>query len=50
LFKAKEMLASTLATIHNERYIVRVVDQVRASIVDDTFDELRADVLGRLAT
>jgi len=50
LFKAKEMLASTLATIHNERYIVQLVDRVRASIVDDTFDELRADVLGRLAT
>jgi len=41
------MLAATLATIHNERYIVRLVDQVRASILDGTFDELRAEVLGR---
>lgn len=47
LFRAKEMLAATLATIHNERYIVRLVDQVRASILDGTFDELRAEVLGR---
>lgn len=42
LFKAKEMLASTLATIHNERYIVRLVDDIRASITDGSFDQLRA--------
>jgi len=42
LFKAKEMLASTLATIHNERYIVRLVDDIRASIIDGSFDQLRA--------
>ncbi|MGB3483319.1 MAG: tRNA guanosine(34) transglycosylase Tgt [Mycobacterium sp.] len=47
LFKAKEMLASMLATIHNERFIIRLVDQIRASIGDGTFDELREHVLGR---
>lgn len=47
LFKAKEMLASTLATIHNERYIVRLVDRIRASMIDGTFVELREEVLGR---
>ncbi len=47
LFKSKEMLASTLATIHNERYIVRLVDQIRESIIGGTFAELRDDVLGR---
>ena len=47
LFKAKEMLSSTLATIHNEHYIVRLVDRIRASIVDGTFAELRDEVLGR---
>jgi queuine tRNA-ribosyltransferase len=47
LFKAKEMVASTLATIHNERYIVRLIDRIRASIVDGTFEDLRSDVLGR---
>ncbi|MBI1352297.1 MAG: tRNA guanosine(34) transglycosylase Tgt [Actinomycetales bacterium] len=47
LFKAKEMLASTLATIHNERYIVRLLDRIRHSIVDDTFTDLRDEVLGR---
>jgi len=47
LFKAREMLASTLATIHNERYIVRLLDRIRDSIVDGTFADLRSDVLGR---
>ena len=47
IFKAKEMLASTLATIHNERYIVRLIDQVRESILDGTFTELRDEVVGR---
>lgn len=47
LFKAKEMMGSTLATIHNERFIVRLVDQIRQSIIDDNFAELREDVLGR---
>jgi len=48
LFKANEMLASTLATVHNERYIVRLVERIRASIVEGTFAELREDTLGRL--
>ena len=47
LFKAKEMLASMLSTIHNERFIIRLVDQIRAAITDGTFDELREQVLGR---
>lgn len=47
LFKAKEMLASTLCTIHNERFIIRLVDRIRASIATGDFDELRDDVLGR---
>ena len=46
-FKAKEMLASTLATIHNERHIVRLIDQVRESILDGTFTDLRDEVVGR---
>jgi len=47
LIKAKEMLASTLATIHNEYFIVNLVDRVRASIEDGTFHEFREDFLGR---
>jgi queuine tRNA-ribosyltransferase len=47
LFKAKEMLAPTLCTIHNERFVVRLVDRIRDAINDGTFDDLRAEVLGR---
>jgi len=46
LFKAKEMLASTLCTIHNERFIIRLVDQIRIAIRAGEFDELEAHVLG----
>ncbi len=47
LFRAREMLSATLATIHNERFVVRLVDRIRASIDDGTFDEFRCDFLGR---
>lgn len=47
LFKAKEILSATLCTIHNERFVVRLVDRIRAAIGAGEFDELRADVLGR---
>ncbi len=47
LFKAKELLGATLATIHNERFIVRLVDRIRESIADGTFTDFRADFLGR---
>lgn len=46
LFKAKEMNAATLCSIHNERFVVRLVDAIRASIERGDFDELRAQVLG----
>jgi len=46
-FKAKEMIASTLATIHNEYFIVGLVDRIRASITDGEFNELREDFCGR---
>ena len=47
LFKAKEMLASTLATIHNERFTVRLVDDIRAAIESGDFDAFRSEFLGR---
>ena len=37
------MLASTLCTIHNERFIVSLVDRIRASIDDGTFDEFKTE-------
>ena len=47
LFKAKEMLAATLCTIHNERFVVSLVDRIRASISDGSYADLKADTLRR---
>ncbi|MBO0854576.1 MAG: tRNA guanosine(34) transglycosylase Tgt [Nocardia sp.] len=47
LFKAKEMLASTLCTIHNERFTIRLVDDIRASIDGGYYDAFKAEFLGR---
>jgi queuine tRNA-ribosyltransferase len=48
LFRAKEMLAATLATIHNERYLVRLLERIRQGIEDGSYSDLKADTLGRL--
>lgn len=45
LFHARELLANTLATIHNQRFIVRLVDDIRVSIVDGTFYQLKEEFL-----
>jgi queuine tRNA-ribosyltransferase len=45
LFKADEMLGKTLATIHNERFIVRLVDDIRESIGNGTFFELKKNFI-----
>ena len=47
LFKAKEMLASTLCTIHNERFIVSLVDRIRSSIDDGTYERVKTETLAR---
>lgn len=47
LFKAKEILSATLCTIHNERFIIRLVDRIREAISTGDFAALRDEVLGR---
>ena len=47
LFRAKELLANTLMSIHNEYFIVGLVDQMRASIEGGTFYEFRDSWLAR---
>ena len=47
LFRGKEMLAGTLATIHNERFIVRLVDQMRQAIIDGRFQDMKNEFMGR---
>ncbi len=41
LFKVQELLAYRLATIHNVRFIMRLMEQIRRSIIDGTFDGFR---------
>ncbi len=41
LFKAKEILGMTLLSIHNEHFIIKLVDDIRVSIEDGTFYELK---------
>jgi queuine tRNA-ribosyltransferase len=47
LFKTKEYVASTLATIHNERFTVRLVDDMRQHIDAGTFADFKAETLAR---
>jgi queuine tRNA-ribosyltransferase len=46
-FKAKESIASTLATIHNQHFIVTLVDRIRTSIETGDFEQFRGEFLGR---
>ena len=45
LFHSKEMLAGTLASIHNLYFIVHLVDDIRQSILDDKFFEFKDEFL-----
>jgi queuine tRNA-ribosyltransferase len=45
LFHGKEMLAGTLASIHNLYFIVHLVDSMREAILNDTFFEFKEKFL-----
>ncbi|MBY4574484.1 tRNA guanosine(34) transglycosylase Tgt [Gordonia paraffinivorans] len=47
LFKAKEGLAATLATLHNVSFIVQLVDRARQAIEDGNYVEYRDEFLRR---
>lgn len=47
LIKAKEMLAATLLTIHNEYFTIKLVRDIRRSILDGTYFEFKKDFLAR---
>ncbi len=47
LFKVDEITAKVLASIHNERFIVRTVDQIRQSLLDETFAEFKESFLSK---
>lgn len=46
-FKAKEMIANTLATIHNEYFTVNLVDKIRVAIEDGSYADFKEYMLGR---
>lgn len=45
LFRAKELLAFTLASIHNLYFIVHLVKKIRQAILDDRFFEVKEEFL-----
>jgi queuine tRNA-ribosyltransferase len=45
LFKSQELLAYRLATIHNVRFIMRLMEQIRSSILEGTFNTFRKDFI-----
>lgn len=47
LIRSKERLGATLLSIHNERFIINLVDTIRASIKDGSFVTLRDNWLAR---
>ena len=47
LFKTDEITGKVLASIHNEHFVINVVDNIRKSLIDDTFKEYKKDFLTR---
>ena len=47
LFRSKEMVGSTLATIHNQHFIVGLVAKMRQTIIDGEFFEFKKEFMGR---
>jgi queuine tRNA-ribosyltransferase len=45
LFRAKEMLAGTLATIHNLHFIISLVDTMREAIINEKFQDFKSAFL-----
>lgn len=47
LFKTDEITAKVLASIHNEHFVIKIVDNIRVSILDDTFEKYKKEFLSR---
>ncbi len=45
MFKSKEILSHTLISIHNEHFVVKMVDDARQAIEDGTFHEMKERVM-----
>ena len=49
LFRAKELLSYRLATIHNLRFVLRLMEEMRSAIVRGSFQRYRAEFNERFA-
>jgi queuine tRNA-ribosyltransferase len=47
LYKAKEILGLTLLSLHNEHFIIKLVDDIRAAVADGSFAALKREWLNR---
>ncbi len=47
LFKAKEILAAILVSYHNEHFVIKLVDDIREAIKNNSFHELKDSWLAR---
>ncbi len=45
LFRADEMFAATIASIHNLHFVVSMVKKIRQSILEDNFEDFKAQTL-----
>lgn len=50
LFRSREMLAATLASIHNLHFLVKLTDNIRQSIINGSFFEYKNEFLKRYLT
>jgi queuine tRNA-ribosyltransferase len=47
LFRSDEMLAATLSSIHNLRFLIALVEKMRVAIIDGTFESFKIEFIGR---
>ncbi|MBM3944038.1 MAG: tRNA guanosine(34) transglycosylase Tgt [SAR202 cluster bacterium] len=47
LFRAKELLAYRLATLHNLRFVLRLMEQMRQAVIENRFDAFREGFMRR---
>jgi len=45
LFRSNEMLAATLSTIHNLRFVIRLVEEIRSSILNESYWSFKKNFL-----
>ncbi len=47
LFRSEEMLAATLASIHNLRFLIALVEKMRVAIIDGSFEKFKVVFIAR---